>query len=303
MSTGSRLWVGPAGASLFHEQIRERWRSHEHTDFLRKWFGLWRQQGMTGGRLEDQIGELWYGVSRAPLYALEEPAAALIEHSAPSFGRQALRETDLPSPHGFVISEYPFQDLLDLKQDSYQAVAFLWETINDAAGQRGVLVFTFDNLGGIEDRSRYSAEFADYLRGVLPPISLLHVGFLKFGMAPQELPVVSASAGDPLSTEAEASIRSFWQYVQSFWAFVQQRVVIPVPSEHPRPVRKRAAKAEQPLPALNVIRLRRADYGVKPSETPHHVDWRFRWCVSGHWRHLPEETKGWKAADLGARLR
>jgi hypothetical protein len=126
----------------------------------------------------------------------------------------------------------------------------------------------------------------------MPPLSLLHISWLPFGESPAKLEVVDKDLQPP-APAVLASHKAMLMYMQAFWSFVQQRVLVVGEAQHPRAVRKRAEKANLTLPALQVIRLRRADNGpVQPSDNPKHVDWRFRWIVVGHWRWWWFESEG-----------
>ena len=75
-----------------------------------------------------------------------------------------------------------------------------------------------------------------------------------------------------------------WLYA---WAqFVKQEIVYPERTQVPRADRRRAERAGEALPTLNVVLLRRVAH-PQHSDGESEVAWTHRWMVSGHWRNQP----------------
>jgi hypothetical protein len=279
----SRQWVGPVGASLVHEATRDAWQSPYHQSYLDAWIEDWLRKGWGGGAVStpgDWKRHLWQGVRYADLYALEETGAALIESGARTFKDQPLEATDLPGTAGLVLCEHPIP-MLDVHGRKYDVTAWMWTPGIDERKRPGVVWSLFT----------HNADQKGKLPPGMPPLSLLHISWLTFGVSPSKLEWEEREKQpDPAVLRSH---RAMLLYMQAFWSFVQQRVLIVSHAQHPRHVRKRAEKANVALPALQVIRLRRADNGpVQPSDDPKHVDWRYRWIVSGHWRWWWFESEG-----------
>jgi hypothetical protein len=280
----SRMWVGATGAAFFHEEIRTRWMTPFHQDWMQGWIESKSKDDDTTEQEVDVSAWMWTAnqLPKAPIYALEETAAALVQHGIETWHDQPILATDLPTPAGLVLCEYPLT-ILDRRGKEFPMPAFAWapgrgrymDEVRD-----GVLLY---EMTSNEDMLPHWNKFAD----VMPPTTVLGYNFLPYGTVPSRLKFVAR--GEPVADEVYHSQLNHIHYVQAFWAFVQQKVLLASNVDHPRAVRKRAARAEVVLPTLNVVRLRRAAY-VQRSDQPagmHPVDWRYRWIVRGHWRMQP----------------
>lgn len=273
----ARQFESPQQAAAIVEASAERWKGPLHVRMLEGYAKsvTLKNQDQGLGMPAGSLVALGPHMAGSPVYAVMEEAAVLIRHGARSIERVPLAPTDLPSPSGIVLFQYPL-NTTDVHGVDIPVIGMQWLPAVGLRGEvgsehayddksRGIAVAWYTGLDDLPHARR--------LAPVFPPLSLVHVSYLPF------------NTEFSFATIQEDQLAP-WNFLFAFWAFVQQEVVYSEVMMQPRGIRRRAEHEGRPQPGpLNVVRLRRAAAGVVvPSANPKHIEWAHRWIVSGHWR-------------------
>lgn len=273
------LFNSPRDASVIMENCITKWNSPEHNAYLRRWAMDGTQQRAQGWGEPEARSLISIGphLQRMPLYAVMAEASALIQAGAESLKPQPILKSDLPSPEGIVLFQYPLT-AIDIHLREYKIIAAMWIQSIDGENNHTVSILQFTDWHDLENVWRYKN-----LTHHMPTLSLLHVQTASYDLL--YAPPAEDDHGEYVPVEARQSAMHHMAFMQAFWAFVQQKVVVAEDHVHAREVRKRLAKDSYRLGNLKMVHLRSIARGsVTPSDSPHHVDWKKRWVVRGHWR-------------------
>jgi hypothetical protein len=92
--------------------------------------------------------------------------------------------------------------------------------------------------------------------------------------------------------EEDDAPRRMFQFVLAAQQWLAQRILTSEESAPNRHARRRAARALEHVPSVNVIALRAYESSRSMRSERREVDWSHRWIVSGHWRKQYHPSTG-----------
>jgi hypothetical protein len=211
---------------------------------------------------------------------------------ADPFQPEPLYVTDLPTPHGFLLYEKPF-DVLDRWDTPIEIAGFSWapllgrepgekwppkHMLEDEMGEWLSNVHAEKRTHGVA-LTIYVATDPDIYEGrdlPPPPVEITHVTPWYFGMSFE---------GNEVDTEGKPTgAEWWWRILQVTFRLMQQQISVQHRQQPLRPVRRQAKRYGFVERDMLVVRLRRER--SKPTEDEHGpANYTYRFIVSGHWRN------------------
>jgi len=211
----------------------------------------------------------------------------IIQVAKEGFQPEALQANDFITHTGFMYFAEPIH-MLDRHKRVVSVGAVSWCPFVDESGtlqNDGMAITLYSAARSEQDEfSHMAREFAKS-HGA-PDLLPLHLSVISFGNPFDD--------GDLYDLDGNyTGADEWWRTVQVALRLMQQRVATYGDERLPRPTRRRMFRAEFPLDAVLVIRLRRPTpkhNGHEESETT--VEWTHRWLVDGFWRNQPYGKRG-----------
>lgn len=246
-----------------------------------------------------------------PIYVSEE-MCEVIEAASGSFKPEALRETDLITPRGFIYFAKPFvvpdrfdepttiagcswtrlfnaNDPMTVSRAHQRMNAWKGNSIRDLEEQMLAEDPNIEPYGIAlsiyADTEQYLADDRDrYINGAMPPVIPLHLTPWYFNMTFE---------GNEIDDGGRATgAEWWWRILQSTFRLMQQRISVKhrvTPERHTRREAKRLGA--RPDTEIVVVRLRR-EKGDAKEPTGESANYSHRFIVGGHWRNQPYTSLG-----------
>ena len=291
------------------DELRAFWRSPMAARYVAGWNESRIKVTGVPERMDLALSER-HVTERASLYWVKDEMRALAEYAAARMPRQALVESDLPTPFGFAMFERPVV-IMDVRDKALNIGAISWQLIafTDQPEKVGV-VRRFETDADMAGITRAGVEVAFYSDEsepgayevpsnftALPRLLFLHheeYGFdrpvvtdemLATLVRPLDLP--------PPNEETLASFRLQRQFPLALWTLIQQPLSVVTEAAPHRTVARRLERKGSPLAhsTIRIVTLRRVVHRAAEGEAGG-VEWSHRWLVSGHWRNqwLPSRS-------------
>jgi len=299
--------VTPTDAVRIQDDLAKFWRSSRGPDFAQAWNEV---RGRDGAPVffpvpEERARAEVLTLKGARTYFVTEDMVALAEHAGATMPNEALLETDVPTPSGFVVLEggllFP-----DVRGKNVVVSALAWRRVMvaDAGGVNALpaLFWTFYS-DTLDDRDEYGIDpdgTRSARRAWPTRYILLAEDAEEFDVVMDEDAAVAHIAAHYVHSAGVDAVRLTLQVMHKFpralFALLNSSVATVTTERAQRAARRQLERANSPLTGdVVVIRLRRAHAeGTTPGESA--VEWSRRWIVSGHWR------KAWRPSVKAHRL-
>jgi hypothetical protein len=233
----------------------------------------------------------------------------VIDEAAKTMPGQPLRETDLPSPSGFVLLARPIH-LPDRHGNHINVQAFRWNTGSVARGddwqkQPAMTLTLYSHKRGTTlDLSQM--QVYDETGGMpgIPDLLLFHWLPWVFGMDYQgeDDGVPHDQQEDPANLKENTRLTYMRRWLAAFWSIIQEPISTIEHVTPDRKLRKRLERAEtlEHISRINFVTLRRpsVERGPTDGQPLTRQPYSHRFKVRGHWRNqwypsLGEHRQKW----------
>lgn len=240
-----------------------------------------------------------------PIYVSRD-MCEIIEAAAATFQPEALLESDLITPRGFLYFATPF-DIPDRYEQPVTIAAASWTRMywaddEEAAGRArehmkegdlygygnsDVLALNGFEVSGVA-LTLYSTTDEEKMKGLrfvgmFPPVVPMHLTPWYLGMS------FSGNEWDEIGTPTGAEY--WWRIVQTTFRLMQQKIVRRGIERPDRAGRREAKRLGAPDTEIVVVRLRH-EQGPETEPTGADANYSHRFIVGGHWRDQPYPSEG-----------
>lgn len=275
------------------DETRRFWKSARGPAWFQAWGEMRRRDGAPvyiespEARAHHEVITL----AGARTYFVTEDMLALARHATETMPDEALLESDLPAPNGFLVFErgvvFP-----DVRGSQVVLTAFAWR--RGVSDGRPYLFWTY--YSDVEDdRDDYRRAHGPTTRDYVFPVTcaLLAEDLEVFGE-----PAATAEdiVGHYVHAAGVESVKRtlvvMHDLPRALFSLLNSSITEAASERASRPVRRRLEKAKSPVTGdVVVIRLRRAHHEADAPATGS-VEWSHRWIVSGHWRNAWRPSVG-----------
>ena len=289
-----REWLGTEYASRYFDSffgsVADRERAEGGKDWLDKAAQAVTRMIHPAGTPDEYIGmvrkDLFTGLTYQVTSEMVEAVDGLYQETRKRVS--SLQPAEVPYPHGFVWFDQP-PALFDMngKLTKFRAISWGIQPVEYKHGLEGLLqhgsgmrLAMWSWTGDVDDN--WTAAARDYWlqseeSSGANLLILLHATIMPFG--------------ERFGGRAIATVDDFVSWVHALWILMGTEIVATSRPGIRQHVMRRFQESMSAPPEVNVIKLRQVMRSKDPDAEPlplGPVNWRFRWLVQGHHRHLEE---------------